>query len=124
MGLSKANMKNDSLFIKALYFGRKHANGFTKSDLEQHLDVKEAMWGPLQKEFHGQKPENAFNQADYKDGEHKYWLTKSGHLLLAQLDDVRQTREEAGHAQKLAILSIVIAAILAVIESIKFLSNT
>lgn len=105
----------DSIFIKALYFGKEHPNGFTIPDLENHLGVPESKWGPLQREFQGQKPDNAFNQSDSRDGKELYWLTKSGHQLLAELDDVRQAREQSREARNLAIISIIVAAVVPII---------
>ena len=110
---------NDSKFIKALYYGKEHPNGFTISKLENHLKTSYANWGPLKREFIGQRPEHAFNQDGSEEGEDLYWLTKSGHQLLAQLDDVRQARKEARRAQRIAVCSICVAAVPILIELYK-----
>jgi len=107
---------SDAIFIKALYFGKEHPNGFTISDLESHLQVPEANWGPLQREFEGQRPENAFNQSNSREGKPLYWLTKSGHKLLAELDDVRHAKEQAERAHNLAKISIVVAVTMPIVS--------
>ncbi|PIQ75695.1 hypothetical protein COU78_02890 [Candidatus Peregrinibacteria bacterium CG10_big_fil_rev_8_21_14_0_10_49_24] len=96
----------NSIFIKALYFGQAKPNGFTKSELEEHLGKKECEWGPLQNEFE-QRSTSAFNQSGHKKNEGElFWLTKSGYMLLAELDDVRQARKEAKKAHWIAIVAI------------------
>ncbi|MDD4287382.1 MAG: hypothetical protein PHO20_00740 [Candidatus Peribacteraceae bacterium] len=97
----------DSIFIKALYFAKEHPNGFTKAELATFLGTEE--WGPLQREFEGQKPEHVFNQAESIGNQDRYWLTKEGYKLLYELDEVHEAMEQAAKARRLAVISILVA---------------
>ncbi len=100
---------SESIFVRALYFGKENPNGFTIAELEENLAVKRDKWGPLNDEF-GQGAHRAFNQSDSKGAQELFWLNKGGYELLYKLDEVQQASKDAKSARNLAIISIFFAA--------------